>query len=361
MLRTACQFDTMASTVQERTSSDLTHYISRSSSDSDISPRRTSPSPSRSRQRTISFSEDTHSSRCSPSRSGDPSNHEAAESRPNEECQVGAQEHDRDLSRQSNFPTLDRPSSDSSGSNSSQDLKKPWYRSLASNYRSISLENTGSVARDHLALERTFLAWLRTSLAFASIGIAITQLFRLNTSFIEQKPHPRRRDHTYLLNGKDEAGGDLPLSLLVGASLNPEIYTHIQSALQQQTYPIPSPLENSASTLLGHLLPLLLQHQQQQEQQQQQQQHYLQPAASDSGSAARLRHLGKPLGATFLGISIVILFVGFHRYFESQHWIIRGQFPASRGSVALVGAIAVALIVASLVVVLVVAPNAHTT
>jgi uncharacterized membrane protein YidH (DUF202 family) len=25
-------------------------------------------------------------------------------------------------------------------------------------------------------LERTFLAWLRTSLAFASIGIAITQL-----------------------------------------------------------------------------------------------------------------------------------------------------------------------------------------
>jgi hypothetical protein len=30
--------------------------------------------------------------------------------------------------------------------------------------------------------ERTFLAWLRTSLAFASIGIAVTQLFRLNTS-----------------------------------------------------------------------------------------------------------------------------------------------------------------------------------
>jgi uncharacterized membrane protein YidH (DUF202 family) len=34
----------------------------------------------------------------------------------------------------------------------------------------------------HPPLERTFLAWLRTSLAFASIGIAVTQLFRLNTS-----------------------------------------------------------------------------------------------------------------------------------------------------------------------------------
>lgn len=34
----------------------------------------------------------------------------------------------------------------------------------------------------NLSKERTFLAWLRTSLSFASIGIAITQLFRLNTS-----------------------------------------------------------------------------------------------------------------------------------------------------------------------------------
>lgn len=35
--------------------------------------------------------------------------------------------------------------------------------------------------------ERTFLAWLRTSLSFASIGIAITQLFRLNTSIANEK------------------------------------------------------------------------------------------------------------------------------------------------------------------------------
>jgi uncharacterized membrane protein YidH (DUF202 family) len=106
--------------------------------------------------------------------------------------------------------------------------------------------------------ERTFLAWLRTSLSFASIGIAITQLFRLNTS----------------ISGDDD-------------------------------------------TRTRHL-----------------------------------RHVGKPLGATFIAISIIVLFIGFHRYFESQHYVIRGKFPASRGSIILVALIAGALIISSLVVIL---------
>ena len=79
--------------------------------------------------------------------------------------------------------------------------------------------------------ERTFLAWLRTSLAFASIGIAVTQLFRLNTTIKSSE-------------------GFTP--------------------------------------------------------------------APDTSGTIRLRQVGKPLGATFLGIAILVLGVGGRRYFESQ-------------------------------------------
>jgi uncharacterized membrane protein YidH (DUF202 family) len=121
---------------------------------------------------------------------------------------------------------------------------------------------------------------LRTSLAFASIGIAITQLFRLNTTIAP-----------------------------------PGSSTSFHSSLDIFSSP-------------------------------------------EAIAATRLRQVGKPLGATFIGISIVVLFIGFHRYFESQHWIIRGKFPASRGSIALITFIAAALIVTSLVVVVSIAPKA---
>ncbi|KJA23400.1 hypothetical protein HYPSUDRAFT_39886 [Hypholoma sublateritium FD-334 SS-4] len=43
----------------------------------------------------------------------------------------------------------------------------------------LTLVNIGSVARDHLALERTYLAYVRTSLGIASAGVALMQFLRL--------------------------------------------------------------------------------------------------------------------------------------------------------------------------------------
>mmetsp|Transcript_42690 Transcript_42690/g.68530 ORF Transcript_42690/g.68530 Transcript_42690/m.68530 type:complete len:171 (+) Transcript_42690:662-1174(+) len=43
-------------------------------------------------------------------------------------------------------------------------------------FRELQIPNTGSVARDHLANERTFLAWARTALSLCGAGIALEAL-----------------------------------------------------------------------------------------------------------------------------------------------------------------------------------------
>lgn len=221
-----------------------------------------------------------------------------------------------------------------------------WLKRIAEKYGSVSLDNKGSVARDHLALERTFLAWLRTSLAFASIGIAITQLFRLNTSLSNRKP----RRSSVAVYSDTAVHSNVPLSPYLGHAIPAELLPYLQHVIPQPVSEIEVP--ELGSTLLDQLLllspsgtPVA-------------QDHYT-LSEFDEGAAAKLRHVGKPLGATFLGISVVVLLVGFHRYFESQYWIIRGKFPASRGSIALVGIIAGALTIASLVVILVIAPTSY--
>ncbi|MCJ1322433.1 hypothetical protein MMC15_007781 [Xylographa vitiligo] len=57
-----------------------------------------------------------------------------------------------------------------------------WIQAL---FRATPIANTGSVARDHLANERTFLAWTRTGLGFIALGVALE---RLNT--MEALPAP---------------------------------------------------------------------------------------------------------------------------------------------------------------------------
>ncbi|KFA51479.1 hypothetical protein S40293_06744 [Stachybotrys chartarum IBT 40293] len=145
-----------------------------------------------------------------------------------------------------------------------QKTKQTWWTRNTARFRSVELDNVGSVARDHLALERTFLAWLRTSLAFASIGVAVTQLFRLNISL---------------------------------------------------------------------------------------------PETDRDVNMDTIHQMGRPLGTTFLGVGALTLLLGYKRYVESQAWVMKGKFPASRGTIALTAFLAFAVIVLSLIVVVVIYPK----
>ena len=61
---------------------------------------------------------------------------------------------------------------------------------------SLSLKNQGSVARDHLASERTFLAYVRTSLAIASTGVGTS----FSVCLFIASPPSSSRSAVYTLN-----------------------------------------------------------------------------------------------------------------------------------------------------------------
>ncbi len=73
------------------------------------------------------------------------------------------------------------------------------------------LKNTGSTARDHLASERTFLAWLRTGLGFIALGIAVERFSQFE---VVPSPPPTPTDKR---KSRDQSQ-DLVLGLLAVGS-----------------------------------------------------------------------------------------------------------------------------------------------
>lgn len=165
--------------------------------------------------------------------------------------------------------------------------------------------------------ERTFLAWLRTSLSFASIGIAVTQLFRLNSAAVSESSNAMG------------AVGDVNVVHDSHHISRPENYLRSSPSLLEVLLVPPTPAYDSIDSMTTTVPP-----------------------------TNQYRNLGKPLGVTFIGVAVLILLIGFHRYFESQYWIVRGKFPASRGSIALITFVAAGLVISSFVLILVIAPNA---
>ncbi|KAF5377862.1 hypothetical protein D9615_006741 [Tricholomella constricta] len=143
-----------------------------------------------------------------------------------------AQSETADEQRYINSPEPSPPLTPTSTTSSRRRFRKKLKR-LKGFRPSLVLENSGSVARDHLASERTFLAYVRTSLLLATTGVALVQLFAVAaTNAVASTSLRRIRQFAHPL------GATLVVFGLVVLAVGVRRYFLIQVSLTKGVFPV---------------------------------------------------------------------------------------------------------------------------
>lgn len=96
-------------------------------------------------------------------------------------------------------------------------------RSVTTASKARGVEATGSVARDHLANERTFLAWARSGLGFVALGVAVDQVARQNgRSLVLGLPSPSAMPER-IVDADDAGGGGAELTSVQRVLASPHL------------------------------------------------------------------------------------------------------------------------------------------
>ncbi|KAJ8521038.1 hypothetical protein ONZ45_g2209 [Pleurotus djamor] len=123
----------------------------------------------------------------------------------------------------------------------------------------LVLENSGSVARDHLASERTFLAYVRTSLAIASTGVALVQLFTIsvNTTDASVEPASFAPASRKLQSFARPLGATTVVFAVIILVIGMTRYFTVQSALTKGMFPVARVVMTAITAFLGVLIAIV--------------------------------------------------------------------------------------------------------
>ncbi|PVH16549.1 uncharacterized protein CXQ87_004843 [Candidozyma duobushaemuli] len=130
------------------------------------------------------------------------------------------------------------------------DKLKPWV-----------LENKGSVARDHMANERTFLAWMRSALMTLTLGVAFIQMYSISSrathALVKDADDKLRQKLTHENAGLDVLARPLSVICAVFAAFMVFAgywrYLRVQHAMTKNQFPV-----SRAFTLTVVLLALVV-------------------------------------------------------------------------------------------------------
>ncbi|CAA7257305.1 unnamed protein product [Cyclocybe aegerita] len=123
--------------------------------------------------------------------------------------------------------------------------------------RSMLFDNPDNVGREHMASERTFLAYMRTGLAIVSAGVIFVQLFAVSNAILLDQDMPP----AFTAREIERFARPLGLALIaLGFSvvvIGLYRYLSVQSALQVQKYPVARVTTAFISFVLGGVTAVL--------------------------------------------------------------------------------------------------------